>query len=117
MGGERVRLTRSVHLRERERLEQVMVSLAQTLIKRGVQVIEMPSFLRSVSILFEKEIQTLPVMNLKLEQLGWGIDMMDSITYEQILFVFENDFFQLFEKRCNSEMLKNMGASPFVDTR
>ena len=60
--------------------------------KKGFMSIEIPELVKDVlDIMDNLEICTIRTIDQELEELGWGIDIMDNTTYELITSVVEGN--------------------------
>jgi hypothetical protein len=50
--------------------------------KKGFIPIEIPRLIQDTSNILNKQKLAITDMNKELEDLGWGIDVMDNVTYE-----------------------------------
>jgi len=60
--------------------------------KKGFMPIEIPELVKDVlDIMDNREICTMTSIDQELEELGWGINIMDNATYERITSVVKSD--------------------------
>jgi hypothetical protein len=58
---------------------------------RGLLQEELPDFIKDViQLIDEEENRSLNIINQKLEELGWGIQILDETAYNQFLFLHRN---------------------------
>ncbi|MFC1886288.1 hypothetical protein ACFLZM_04460 [Thermodesulfobacteriota bacterium] len=59
--------------------------------QKGLLHEELPYFVKDVIRFIDKEEDTsLQSLNIELETLGWGIQLMDEIAYKQMIFLHRN---------------------------
>ena len=64
-------------------MENLLTALSQQFQTKGFVPVEIQGLLKDVSSLFDGSgACTLPELNRELEDLGWGIEIMDTVTYE-----------------------------------
>jgi len=59
---------------------------------KGFMPIEIPELVKDVlDIMSHQELRTIPAINRELEELGWGLNIMDNPTYELITWLAEGN--------------------------
>ncbi len=70
---------------------------------KGFMPIEIPGLIKDIfNIICNGRYYTMNVVNRKLEDLGWGIGIMDKDTYEMIYSLVENTSFSDVERHIRS---------------
>ena len=72
-------------------MNKALNSLSVWFEQKGLLQEEFPYFMRDVIRFIDKEgYASLQLLNLELESLGWGIQLMDETTYKQMIFLHRN---------------------------
>ena len=88
-------------------MEKIFDNLTMRLGDKGFLPIEISRLIKDVlNIINLKAHNAIIDVNKELEQLGWGIQIMDHYTYELIIFLLENRGFYEFDKHINHRITR-----------